>query len=100
MFIGNFKSAGNSYSGVIQTLTFKVEAVFEPIEKKSAKSPDYRVTTGKTDIGVAWKETSEAGNAYLSVRLDDPCLPAPIQCALVKTEDGHRLAWDRPRQRA
>ena len=40
------------------------------------------------------------GNAYLSVRLDDPCLPAPIQCALVKTEDGHRLAWDRPRQRA
>ena len=32
MFIGNFKSAGNSYSGVIQTLTFKVEAVFDALK--------------------------------------------------------------------
>jgi len=102
MFIGNFKPAGDSYTGVIKTLTFKTEAVFEPIEKKSEKSPDYRVTNGNTDIGVAWKETSEAGNAYLNVRLDDPALPAPIACRLVKTgaEHSHGLVWERPRKRA
>ena len=43
--------------------------MFESIEKKSEKAPDYRVTTGNTDIGVASKKTSEAGNAYLSVQL-------------------------------
>lgn len=102
MFIGNFKPAGDSYAGTIKTLTFKTEAVFEPIEKKSEKAPDYRVTTGYTDIGVAWKKTSEAGNAYLSVRLDDPALPAAIMRRLVKTgaEFSHGLVWERPRKRA
>jgi uncharacterized protein (DUF736 family) len=102
MFIGNFRTAGSSYTGVIKTLTFKTEAVFEPIEKKSEKSPDYRVTSGNTDIGVAWKETSEAGNAYLSVRLDDPALPSAIACRLVKTgaEHSHSLVWERPRKQA
>src|ERR1700686_1639539 len=101
MFIGNFKPAGDSYAGVIKTLTFKTEAVFEPIEKKSEKSPDYRVTTGPTDIGVAWKKTSEAGNAYLSVRLDDPTLPSSVSCALVKTgiEHSFTLVWEPPRKR-
>jgi uncharacterized protein (DUF736 family) len=102
MFIGNFKSAGDSYTGTIQTLTFTTEAVFEPLEKKSDKSPDYRVTNGNTDIGVAWKKTSEAsGNAYLSVQLDDPALPAPVACRLVKTgaEHSYGLAWERSRKR-
>ena len=65
MFIGNFKPVGDNFTGTIKTLTFKIDAVFESIEKKSEKSPDYRVTTGNTDIGVAWKKTSEVGNAYL-----------------------------------
>jgi uncharacterized protein (DUF736 family) len=70
MFIGNFKPAGDNYAGVIKTLTFKTDAVFEPIEKKSEKSPDYRVTNGNTDIGVAWKKTSEAGADVKELRPD------------------------------
>jgi uncharacterized protein (DUF736 family) len=85
MFIGNFKPVGDNYTGIIRTLTVKIEAVFEPIERKNDKSPDYRVTTGNIDIGVAWKKTSEAGNAYLSVQLDDPALAESITCRLVKT---------------
>ncbi len=102
MIIGNFKPAGSTFAGTIKTLTLKVDAVFEPIEKKNDKSPDYRVTTGTTEIGVAWKETSEAGKAYLSVQLDDPSLAAPIKCALLKTgvEHGYSLVWDRSRRRA
>jgi uncharacterized protein (DUF736 family) len=101
MIIGNFTLTDGRYTGLIQTLTFSTEAVFEPVEKKTDKSPDFRITTGDTEIGVAWKETSEAGKAYLSVRLDDPTLPAPISCALIKTgvEHGHSLVWDRKRRR-
>ncbi len=102
MIIGNFKLADDSYVGTIQTLAFTTEAVFEPADKKTDQSPDYRVTTGSTEIGVAWKETSKASNAYLSVQLDSPTLAAPIKCALVKTgaEQGYSLVWDRPRRKA
>jgi uncharacterized protein (DUF736 family) len=102
MIIGNFKTTDSGYRGTIKTLTFKVEAVFHPIDKKSDKSPDYRITTDDSEIGAAWKETSEkTGNGYLSVQLDAPGLSAPIKCALVKTgaEHGYSLVWDRPRRR-
>jgi uncharacterized protein (DUF736 family) len=101
MFIGNFNREDNGYTGIIQTLTFTTKATFVPLEKKNDKAPDYRVDNGFTDIGVAWKKTSEAGNAYLSVQLDDPALPAPIACRLVKVgvEHSFALAWERSRKR-
>lgn len=101
MIIGNFKTTDDGYSGVIKTLTFTTEAVFVPAERHSDKSPDYRITNGDSEIGVAWRETSEAGNAYLSVRLDGPALPASVSCALVKTSIEHSftLMWERPRKR-
>jgi len=39
---------------------------------------------------------------YLSVQLDDPALPAPILCRLVKTgaEQSHSLVWERQRKQA
>jgi uncharacterized protein (DUF736 family) len=101
MIIGKFNITGTGYTGVIQTLTFKTQAVFEPVEKKTDKSPDFRITNGETDIGAAWKETSEkTGNSYLSVRLDAPTLSAPISCALIKVgaEQGHTLVWERSRR--
>lgn len=102
MIIGTFKNAGDRFTGIIQTLTFTTEAVLAPARKKGDTSPDYRITTGATEIGVAWKETSEAGKSYLSVRLDDPSLPAPIACALVQSsiDQGYHLVWDRQRKRA
>ena len=61
---------------------------------------DYRVTGGDIEIGAAWKKESEAGNAYLSVSLDDPSLPETIACAMVKTgaEHGYSLVWERRRK--
>jgi uncharacterized protein (DUF736 family) len=50
--------------------------------------------------GVAWKKTSAKGNDYLSVKLDGPFLPAPINCALVKQTDGYALIWDREKPKA
>ena len=102
MIIGNFKTTDDGYSGIIKTLTFTTEAVFEPTGKRSEQSPDSRITNGDTEIGVAWKKTSEAGNAYLSVRLDGPALPESVSCALVKTgiEHSFTLVWERPRKRS
>jgi len=102
MIIGNFKNLSGNLTGTIKTLTFKVEAIFEPLEKTKDTAPDYRVTTGDTEIGAAWKERSEAGKDYLSVQLDGPALPAPIKCALFKigAEHGYSLVWDRPRRRS
>jgi uncharacterized protein (DUF736 family) len=101
MIIGNFKTTDDGYHGTIKTPAFTTEAEFVPADKHSDKSPDYRVTNGDTEIGVAWKETSEAGNAYLSVRLDGPTLPSSVSCALVKTgiEHSFTLVWERPRKR-
>ena len=53
MIIGNFKKADdNSFRGVIRTLTLNLEVAIEPITNKTGeKMPDYRVTTGHTDLG-------------------------------------------------
>jgi uncharacterized protein (DUF736 family) len=101
MIIGNFKKTDEgNLRGVIRTFTIDREVELVAVaEKKGEKSPDYRLTTGHTDIGVGRKDTSGASNVYLSVRLDDPALPAGISCALVKTTTaqlGCALVWDRP----
>jgi uncharacterized protein (DUF736 family) len=104
MIIGNFKKSDEgTFRGAIHTLTMNLEVAIEPVANKTAeKGPDYRVTTGHTALGAAWKETSGAGNVYLSVRLDDPALPASISCALIKSgsELGYQLVWERNRKKA
>ena len=102
MIIGNFKKNDNGFRGTIHTLTLNVEVAIEPVtSKKNEKGPDYRVTTGHTELGAAWKETSGAGNVYLSVRLEDPALPATVFCALVKSgELGYSLVWERNRKKS
>jgi uncharacterized protein (DUF736 family) len=103
MLLGNFKKTEtNGFRGSIRTLTLTLELAFEPnAQKKGDNSPDYRVTTGDLEIGAAWKKTSADGNAYLSVTLDDPALPAAIDCAMVKTgnEHSYNLVWERRRNR-
>ena len=104
MIIGTFKKTDEgSFRGAIHTLTLNLEVAIEPVaSKKNEKAPDYRITTGHTELGAAWKETSGAGNVYLSARLEDPALPATIFCALVKTGSalGYSLVWERNRKKA
>jgi uncharacterized protein (DUF736 family) len=71
--IGTFtKSEDGSLSGAIKTLTLNVKAAqFRPAEKENDKAPDYRIFSGSTEFGAAWKKTSRENNDYLSVKLDD-----------------------------
>jgi uncharacterized protein (DUF736 family) len=44
---------------------------FVAAEGDNEKGPDFRVIAAGTEFGAAWKKTSDKGNDYLSVKLDD-----------------------------
>ena len=95
--IGTFTKSGNDYMGSVKTLTLNVKAKIAAADKDSDKAPDFRIFTGATEFGAAWKKTSKAERGYLSVKLDDPSFPAPIYASLVEAEDGEsfNLIWSR-----
>ena len=73
-----------------------MKIVFAPVENQTDKGPAYRVTIGTFEAGAAWKRTSEAGNAYVSVKLNDPSFfGGTIYPVLVKSETaGYVLDWN------
>ena len=96
--IGSFSRTETGYSGSVKTLTLNVKSVkFVAAEGDNEKGPDYRVIAAGTEFGAAWKKTSDKGNDYLSVKLDDPSFPAPIYASLVATdtEGEFALIWSR-----
>jgi uncharacterized protein (DUF736 family) len=97
--IGSFTSDGNGYIGNIRTLTITAEARFVRAEDSSSGTPDFRIFAGTDtmEIGAAWtKQARDTGRTYLSVKLDDPCFPAPIFASLHKADDGtFNLVWSR-----
>lgn len=93
--IGNFTKQDQGFQGSLATLTVKAKVTITPVEKTGEKAPDFRVYAGNAEIGAAWSATSKEGNAYLSVKLDDPSFPAPILCRLVGSDKGHSLVWTR-----
>jgi uncharacterized protein (DUF736 family) len=100
--IGTFTREQNVFTGLIRTLTFTASVSIEPAShKRGEKSPDYRVnvqSSGPGEIGAAWTRSGD-GQEYLSLRIDDPSFPAPLDCRLVKTgaEHGYSLIWERKR---
>lgn len=108
MIIGNFThdAKKKTYTGDIVALSFEKRGVtFTPVEKNSEKEPDYRVTvateSGTSELGAAWKRTSERGQDFISVSLDGPLLAAPFNAALFTDKDGNAtLVWTRPKKKA
>jgi uncharacterized protein (DUF736 family) len=91
-----FRRADGSLHGSLKTLTLEIELVLRPCAKEHERSPDYRVLSGSLEFGAAWKRTSHADREYLSVKLDDPCFPAPIYASIIEMEDGEqRIIWTR-----
>ena len=94
--IGTFTKAESGFTGSIQTLGLKASKVaITPVEKTGDTAPDYRVKAGSVEIGAAWDRTAKSGNAYISVKLDDPSFAAPIYANLVNHDKGHVLIWSR-----
>jgi len=94
--IGTFAKQEDGFNGTLKTLAFNVKVKIVPITKENDKGPDYRVLAGAMEIGAAWKRQSKANRYYLSVKLDDPSFPAPVNARLIETEDGGAsLYWTR-----
>lgn len=99
--IGTFKPDKDGYAGTIRTLTLNAKVrIVANDSKRAVGAPDFRVLAGVSEIGAAWRKTAEDQSSYLSVRLDDPALAAPIRAALIeKTDDGVlRLLWRREKR--
>jgi uncharacterized protein (DUF736 family) len=97
MIIGTFNKQAKTYAGELITLTHRGKLVFTP----ASKGADYQVTLDGIEVGAAWKKTGkESGKAYLSVKLDSPFLPKPVNCALMPQDDGSQiLVWSRDDRR-
>ncbi|MCX5512852.1 DUF736 domain-containing protein [Kaistia algarum] len=97
--IGTFTRTESGFNGSVKTLNLNVKAVkFVPAEGDNDSAPDFRVFSGATEFGAAWKKQSDKGNAYLSVKLDDPSFAAPIYASLVEAEgEEWALIWSRRR---
>jgi uncharacterized protein (DUF736 family) len=94
--VGKFVETGE-FTGTVKTLTLNVNAKITATGKESEKALDYRVLVSQAACGAASKKTANAGRKYLSVKLDDPHVPAPIFASLVEVEgsDSHALIWSR-----
>jgi uncharacterized protein (DUF736 family) len=75
--IGSFTKSENGFSGMVRSLSLKVKCEFRAAEKPNDKAPDYRIFSGQTEFGAAWKKTTNEGRTYLSVKLDDPSWGSP-----------------------
>jgi uncharacterized protein (DUF736 family) len=93
--IGNFTLKNNRYTGSLRTVSLSLAVDFAPLPS-SDKGPDFRVVSGKIELGAAWKKSRKDGGSYLSVRLDDPTFASPIFANLIEGHDGqHSLIWSR-----
>ena len=101
MIIGTFtKTEDGVFEGEINTLTLNAELRIKPVEKSGDNGPDFRVYRSDTDVevGAGWQKTSQKGNPYGSINIDDPVFPHPMWTALTKRDDGgYDLKWSRPR---
>ncbi|MBT2243617.1 DUF736 domain-containing protein [Sphingobium sp. BHU LFT2] len=96
--IGSFtRNEDGIYNGEIRTLTLRVKATIRPVERDHDKAPDHRVSAGGVEFGAGWtKAARDTGAEYLSLKLDDPSLPAPIYATLTQGDkDEHKLIWSR-----
>lgn len=97
--IGTFtKTEDGAYKGSIHTLSLNVKsAQFRPNEKSVPGAPDFRIFSGKAELGAAWKKTSAENREFLNVKLDDPSFPATLWASLVDTDNGYSMIWSRPK---
>ena len=98
--IGTFQKTGsNEFTGEIVTLSVQANGVrIVPISGSTGETvPTHRVLVGRAEIGAAWSKCSNEGREYLSLKLDDPSLNAPIYANLFNDEegDGFSLIWSR-----
>ena len=99
--IGIFSPEKNGgWVGGIKTLTIDTKVRFVPNDnRENDRAPDFRIFAGQSELGAAWarKGSGENPREYLSVKIDDPSLQAPVIAAMFYGEEGKeaQLVWNR-----
>ena len=94
--IGEFEHENDDFKGAIETLGIHLKGVTFSCQEKGANYTIYG-PDGVGELGAAWLKSGDYGE-YLSVRLDCPTLPAPINATMKMTpaESGlYVLRWQR-----
>jgi uncharacterized protein (DUF736 family) len=95
MIIGRFRRENDGFIGPLTTLGIQLNDVRFAHRDKGA---NYAILGPEDcELGAAWLKSGDFGD-YLSVRLDSPTLPAPINATmkLTPSEDGvYALRWQR-----
>ncbi|MFJ7440864.1 DUF736 domain-containing protein [Methylorubrum thiocyanatum] len=97
--IGTFTRTENGFTGDITTLTIQAKKVAIVEESRGGENaPTHRIFFGKAEIGAGWARRSNEGRDYISLKIDDPSLPAPLFAGLFAEEDGPTFSviWSRP----
>jgi uncharacterized protein (DUF736 family) len=89
--IGSFRRDGEGFVGRLATLQIDATVRLAPIEKLSARAPDFRAFVGDTECGAAWRPLDPASGALLNLELDDPTWPEPINARLMAGEESYPL---------
>ncbi|WP_288582154.1 DUF736 domain-containing protein [uncultured Methylobacterium sp.] len=102
--IGTFTQTDTGFTGDITTLTINAKKVSIVMvdDGTHENAPTHRVYLGKAEIGAGWAKRSSEGRDYLSVKIEDPSLPAPLYARLFADEGGrtHSLIWSRTEDRS
>ncbi|MDP4027223.1 DUF736 domain-containing protein [Methylobacterium sp. NEAU 140] len=97
--IGTFTQTQTGFTGEVTTLTIQAKkvAIVAETERSGETAPTHRIYLGKAEIGAGWAKRSSEGRDYVSVKIDDPSLPAPLYARLFAEQDGktHALIWTR-----
>jgi uncharacterized protein (DUF736 family) len=102
---------GPGFRGKLRTLTHKLRLELHPNQdKRGGESPDLLVYADEggdlVEIGAAWQRQVQArgannGRRFLSITLDDPSFPAPLNVAAFEPDSEGLpwlITWTRPRQ--
>ncbi len=100
MIIGTFERNDERYHGIIKALGCAMRIDLVPVEKKTAKSPDYRVVGAdgtEVEVGAGWRKRTQGKREFISLTLDSPMLSEPLNCAIFAAEDKpwYNLVWTR-----
>ncbi len=89
-----------SYVGQINTLTLNAPLTLVPITKTSDNAPDFRIFSGRAEVGAGWKKIGrESQSEYVSITLESPELPKKILANLGKAAgqddpDVYAIIWN------
>jgi uncharacterized protein (DUF736 family) len=95
--LANMKKTDKGFEGKIKTACLDAYLKLQKIEgeRTSDQQPDYKAKFGSFEAGAGWSRTSDNDNAYISVQIDSPEFPAPINANLIEKDGQHLLIWSR-----